>query len=63
MHHARADMPPRAARLTLTMARRRLFAGLNGELTELLGADVDVVPATALKPAIRGEILAEAIAV
>lgn len=32
------------------------LAGLNRELTELLGVDVDVVPA--LEPAMRGEVLA-----
>lgn len=37
------------------------LAGLTRELTELLGVDVDVVPAAALKPAIHGDVLAEAI--
>lgn len=38
------------------------LAGLNRELAELLGVDVDVVPAATLKPAVRDEILSEAIA-
>jgi predicted nucleotidyltransferase len=38
------------------------LAGLNRELAELLGVDVDVVPATTLKPAMRDEVLSEAIA-
>jgi len=38
------------------------LAGLNRELAELLRVDVDVVPAGTLKPAIRDEVLAEAIA-
>lgn len=38
------------------------LAGLNRELTELFGVDVDVVPAATLKPAIRRDVLAEAIA-
>ena len=38
------------------------LAGLRRELTELLGVDVDVVPATTLKPGIRDRVLAEAIA-
>jgi predicted nucleotidyltransferase/DNA-binding XRE family transcriptional regulator len=38
------------------------LAGLRRELAELLGVDVDVVPAVALKPGIRDEVLAEAIA-
>jgi uncharacterized protein len=37
------------------------LAGLNRELAELLRVDVDVVPADTLKPAIRDEVLAEAI--
>ncbi len=38
------------------------LAGLNRELAELLGVDVDVVPAATVKPAVRDEILSEAIA-
>jgi predicted nucleotidyltransferase len=38
------------------------LAGLNRELAELLRVDVDIVPARMLKPAIRDEVLAEAIA-
>jgi uncharacterized protein len=38
------------------------LAGLNRELAELLDVDVDVVPSAALKPAVRDEILTEAIA-
>jgi uncharacterized protein len=37
------------------------LAGLRRELTELLGVTVDVIPAATLKPAIRDEVLAEAI--
>lgn len=37
------------------------LAGLHRELAELLDVDVDVVPAAALKPAVRDEILTEAI--
>jgi hypothetical protein len=37
------------------------LVGLGRELTELLGADVDVVPADALKPGLRDSVLAEAI--
>jgi uncharacterized protein len=37
------------------------LSGLKRELTELLGVDVDVVPAETLKPRIRAEVLAEAI--
>lgn len=37
------------------------LAGLQRELTELLSADVDVIPAATLKPGIRDEVLAEAI--
>lgn len=37
------------------------LAALQRELTELLGVDVDVVPAATLKPGIRDEVLAEAI--
>ncbi|MEV0697211.1 nucleotidyltransferase domain-containing protein [Saccharopolyspora sp. NPDC050389] len=37
------------------------LAGLQRELAELLGVDVDVVPASSLKSAIRHEVLAEAI--
>ncbi|HEX4704328.1 MAG TPA: nucleotidyltransferase family protein [Pseudonocardiaceae bacterium] len=37
------------------------LAGLRRELTELLGADVDVVPASTLKPTLRDAVLAEAI--
>jgi hypothetical protein len=38
------------------------LAGLRRELTEVLGVEVDVVPVVALKPGIRDEVLAEAIA-
>ncbi|MEU3624152.1 nucleotidyltransferase [Amycolatopsis coloradensis] len=38
------------------------LAGLRRELGELLGVDVDVVPASTLKPAIRENVRAEAIA-
>jgi predicted nucleotidyltransferase len=38
------------------------LAGLRRELTELLGAAVDVVPDSTLKPGVRDQILAEAIA-
>ncbi|MGH3873294.1 MAG: helix-turn-helix domain-containing protein [Pseudonocardiaceae bacterium] len=38
------------------------LVGLTRELTELLGVGVDVVPAGMLKPEIRGDVLAEAIA-
>jgi predicted nucleotidyltransferase/DNA-binding XRE family transcriptional regulator len=38
------------------------LAGLRRQLTELLGVDVDVVPAATLKPAVEDTILAEAIA-
>jgi hypothetical protein len=38
------------------------LAGLRRELAEVLGVEVDVVPAVALKPGIRDEVLAEAIA-
>ncbi len=37
------------------------LAGLQRELAELLGVDVDVVPAATLKPGIREGVLAEAI--
>ncbi|HEX4867901.1 MAG TPA: nucleotidyltransferase domain-containing protein [Acidimicrobiales bacterium] len=37
------------------------LAGLERELGELLGVDVDVVPAETLKSRIRDEVLAEAI--
>jgi hypothetical protein len=37
------------------------LVGLGRELTELLGADVDVVPGDALKPGLRDRALAEAI--
>jgi predicted nucleotidyltransferase len=37
------------------------LAGLERELTELLGTRVDVVPAGTLKPAVRPQVLAEAI--
>jgi len=42
-----------------------LFAlvGLKRELTELLGVDVDVVPADSLKARIRDEVLAESVPV
>lgn len=39
------------------------LAGLQRELTELLGVRVDVVPADTLKPALRPQVLAEAIPV
>ena len=35
--------------------------GLGRDLSELLGAEVDVVPGQALKPGIRDRVLAEAI--
>lgn len=38
------------------------LAGLTRELSALLGVDVDVVPAATLRPAIRRDVLAEAIA-
>ncbi|MGH4014470.1 MAG: nucleotidyltransferase family protein [Pseudonocardiaceae bacterium] len=38
------------------------LAALQRELAELLGVDVDVVPATTLKAGIRDSVLAEAIA-
>ncbi len=38
------------------------LAGLRRELGELLGVDVDVVPASTLKPAVRENVRAEAIA-
>lgn len=38
------------------------LAGLHRELADLLQVDVDVVPATTLKPAVRDEVLSEAIA-
>jgi predicted nucleotidyltransferase len=37
------------------------IAGLARELTDLLGVAVDVVPADSLKPAVRDEVLAEAV--
>ncbi|MGH3548571.1 MAG: helix-turn-helix domain-containing protein [Pseudonocardiaceae bacterium] len=37
------------------------LAGLTRELAELLDVDVDVVPAATLKPAVRDEVLGEAI--
>jgi uncharacterized protein len=37
------------------------LAGLRREMTELLGTDVDIVPATTLKPGIQAKVLAEAI--
>jgi hypothetical protein len=37
------------------------LAGLRRELRELLGVDVDVVPATQLKPGLRAQALTEAI--
>lgn len=37
------------------------LAGLTRELSELLGVDVDVVPAATLKPAIRDVVMDEAI--
>jgi predicted nucleotidyltransferase/DNA-binding XRE family transcriptional regulator len=37
------------------------LAGLNRELSQLLGVDVDVVPAGSLKPEIRDRVSAEAI--
>jgi predicted nucleotidyltransferase/DNA-binding XRE family transcriptional regulator len=38
------------------------LAGLHRELADLLHVDVDVVPAATLKPAVRDEVLSEAIA-
>ena len=38
------------------------LAGLRRELAELLGVEVDVVPAATLKPGVRADVLAEAIA-
>ncbi len=38
------------------------LAGLTRELAELLNADIDVVPAATLKPAVRDKVLSEAIA-
>lgn len=38
------------------------LAGLKRELTELLGTDVDVIPSAALKPTIRDEVHAGAVA-
>lgn len=43
---------------TVTLAK---LAGLKRELTDLLGVDVDVVPADTLKPRVRTEALAEAV--
>jgi|SRR5882757_233379 len=37
------------------------LAGLRRELTELLGVEVDIVPATTLKSGVRANVLAEAI--
>jgi uncharacterized protein len=37
------------------------LAGLRREMTELLGTDVDIVPATTLKPGVQANVLAEAI--
>ena len=37
------------------------LAGLTRELTELLGVDVDVIPAGTLKAAFRNEVLADAV--
>lgn len=37
------------------------IAGLAREVTDLLGVAVDVVPADSLKPAVRDEVLAEAV--
>lgn len=37
------------------------LAGLRRELAELLGVEVDVVPAATLKPGVRNSVLAEAI--
>lgn len=37
------------------------LGGLRRELTALLGVDIDVVPASSLKPGIREDVLAEAI--
>jgi uncharacterized protein len=39
------------------------LVGLRRELTDLLGIDVDVVPSAALKPRVRDNVLAEAIAI
>ena len=38
------------------------LAGLRRELAELLGVEVDVVPTATLKPGVRDDVLAEAIA-
>ncbi len=38
------------------------LAKLSRELGELLGVDVDVIPADTLKPGVRAQVLAEAIA-
>jgi predicted nucleotidyltransferase/DNA-binding XRE family transcriptional regulator len=38
------------------------LAGLGRELAELLGVEVDVVPTATLKPGVRDDVLAEAIA-
>jgi predicted nucleotidyltransferase len=38
------------------------LGGLTRELTELLGVPIDVVPADTLKPKIRDEVHAQAIA-
>ncbi len=38
------------------------LTGLTRELTDLLGVNVDVVPADTLKPRVRDEVLGEAIA-
>jgi predicted nucleotidyltransferase len=38
------------------------LARLTRELTELLGSDVDIVPAATLKPGVRDRVLSEAIA-
>jgi hypothetical protein len=37
------------------------LAGLRRELSELLGVEVDIVPAATLKPGVRAEVVAEAI--
>jgi hypothetical protein len=37
------------------------LAGMRRELSELLRVDVDIVPATTLKPGVRANVLTEAI--
>jgi len=47
------DLDPRVGLLDIV--------GLERELSELLGVDVDVVPAATLKPRIRDRVLREAV--